>query len=352
VPWLVACAATVAAAVFGWWIGHASIAVEEPIPPSVSKPKPIVPVSVDRPIAVRLAELDVLLASAESPSERVDGVARLANELEEEAFRLARQGPMENLPQVVSLYSVVAEGGLTGQMRTLTAEQREQIVPFLVEQLQATESRAQTEAKNALPTLAEQFQRLVHSARDTVALLKGVAQTKQSPALPAGEDLLSRLVRLGLRLAEEGDPLRRAEVSLDLSAHLTQAIVLLSADGHTEQAVQLGEQLGELMDQGVADNLDRVSAADPDPERKVAVERVRQQAIQATTMLEKNLAQAPAAARAGLEQAMEASRDGRDRAVKGGKPKDKAPNKVHGPPWKRDKDAPGKVPPGHQKPRR
>ena len=75
----------------------------------------------------------------------------------------------------------------------------------------------------------------------------------------------------------------------------------------------------ELLEGGVADNLEREAARGPAPDRLAEAERVRQRAAQATDVLERNLSRAPAAARPGLERALGASARGRDRVLKGGK---------------------------------
>jgi hypothetical protein len=78
------------------------------------------------------------------------------------------------------------------------------------------------------------------------------------------------------------------------------------------------------------------------------VTSVRERAGRATEVLERNLAKAPAAARAGLERALVASDTGRGQVT--GKGASRPPG--GGPPWKKgDGEHPGKgsIPPGWQK---
>jgi hypothetical protein len=151
------------------------------------------------------------------------------------------------------------------------------------------------------------------------------------------------LVLQGLRLAEAPEPLRRAEVASELGQQLAQAVVLLAAGGDADQAADLGAALGELMDVGVAANLERAEKADLKGERRAEAEQVRRRVAQTGEALERNLEAVPEAARAGLERALRRSAPGWERSQNKGKGKGK------GPPWLRDgKDA--QAGPAHPKP--
>ncbi len=176
-----------------------------------------------------------------------------------------------------------------------------------------------------------------------------VAEAEPLPPVNGGQPLLAALVSGGLRLAEESDPLRRAEVSSALAGLLAQAIVLLSARGDAEQADELGTAMGELLYVGVTSNLDRVAATAPPGARAAEAEQVRRRAAQAQAVLEQNLEQATGPARAGLQRALQASRHGAERAAQGGPGKGKS----KGPPWLRDnpeEEPKGKGRPPHGKP--
>src|SRR5262249_7925215 len=135
-------------------------------------------------------------------------------------------------------------------------------------------------------------------------------------------DLLGVLVLQGIDLAEEKDPLRRAQTCNEVADHLVQGILLASSGGDTVRAEKLGGFLGSVMDRGVATNLDRFQAtASPDDARIQEMEKIDQKADETVGVLEKNLEKAPAVAQVGLKKAIEASKSKHD--AKGRKPKGK-----------------------------
>lgn len=149
-------------------------------------------------------------------------------------------------------------------------------------------------------------------------------------------DLLGTLVLQALPLAEEDDPLRRADHCNAVAEQLVQGILLASSDGDTTRAEQLGGLLGEVLDRGIAPNLERIDLQDADPPRLADAERVEQRSGQAVEVLQRNLEKAPPAAQPGLQKALEAV----------GKEKPPGhPGKGKG---KKDK-APKALPPGLQK---
>src|SRR5205807_1845156 len=114
-----------------------------------------------------------------------------------------------------------------------------------------------------------------HLAGDPQAKLPEPAAPSWQPARTSTtRDLLAALVVQGLRLAEETDPLRKADVCNDVADHLVQSIVLASAGGDTERADKLGGLLGSVMDQGVASNLSKVETANPEDARVQEAEKV------------------------------------------------------------------------------
>ncbi len=343
----------------GWILGHEALWNSTPSTqgPAAASRLPVARVSLS-PIVPRVAEQDVRLAASMTPADQLDGLIRMANVLKDEAFRLAQGGPRDELVLVAQLYDQVIRRGMVGRVKSLNPEQRRTMIAPLVEQLQGTATRVEGLSASILPAMAELLRPVSKTAREGSALLMdpgaGASETT-SLANVSGQALVAVLVLSGLRLVEESDPLRRANLSSELGQELTQTIALLSANGEEEQASELGVTLGELMDRGVAGNLDRVEADDVKGGRRAEVEQVRQRAAQTTTVLERNLAQAPAAARPGLQRALQASKQGRDRATKG-VPKGQGKPDHTGPPWLREgkEDGPrqhGKsgVPPGLQK---
>lgn len=95
----------------------------------------------------------------------------------------------------------------------------------------------------------------------------------------------------GLRLAEESDPLQRAECCSDLADHLLQAIVTASVKGDQHNVSALGKHLGEFVERGVSANLARVPNDDP---RVAELKNVMQRTNQIMSALDQTLEQAAA----------------------------------------------------------
>jgi hypothetical protein len=264
----------------------------------------------------RTAGQDVRLAHALTPAEQIDTLMEMADDLRGEAVRLAdprsgAPGSADELALLAELYGQVVRRGIGGRARVLPREARLALVPSLVQRLQRTEKDLTVLSENLLPARAHYLQPISRSAQEVAVQLR--EEPKAPPGHPeainwtGARPLLATLVLAGLRLAEEPDPLRRAEVASDLAQQLALTVALVSAEDDSQQVAELGSTLGHLMEQGVAGNLDRAEEADPKGSRRAEAEQVRQRAAQATATLERNLAHAPPAARAGLQRALEAS---------------------------------------------
>ena len=142
----------------------------------------------------------------------------------------------------------------------------------------------------------------------------------------ASPKLLADLVGHGLRLAEQDDPLDRADSGAAVVDTLTQAIVNSSDTSDADAMAKLGGYVAQFRSEAVKDNLDQVAVDDLDRQGQADLDRVRQRSVAAMGLLEKTAQQAPEAARPGLVRALEAAQ-GKDA------PKDK-------PPPKQNKDKP------------
>src|SRR5262249_53783156 len=160
--------------------------------------------------------------------------------------------------------------------------------------------------------------------------------------------LLAALVCHGLRLADEADPLHRAAICSEVAEILAPNIVVLSMQGNAQETRDLGASMGDLVERGVASNLEQVEDAEPTEAQQEQAERIRRRTAQAAEVLEQNLAQAPPAARAGLQRAIEASGKGRDKALQPNKNKAKGKG-VKNAPGPHKEPAPKSKSKGHQK---
>jgi hypothetical protein len=106
------------------------------------------------------------------------------------------------------------------------------------------------------------------------------------------QSLVQKLVAGGLRLAKEEDHLRRAQYCNDLAKNLADEIRQAADDHDGDRAVELGRHLQEMLQTGVAANLDRERAQiPPGSSREPELGAVRQQTESFISLLLEDLAQ-------------------------------------------------------------
>src|SRR5205807_1487309 len=162
------------------------------------------------------------------------------------------------------------------------------------QQLQETVSAAERAARESAPAARPSLETVRTTARGAVAALRGGPSNEPPPPAelpPAADgrrDLLGLLVAQGLRRAEDDDPLCRADYCADIGDSLAQTILL--ADGpDAEEAGNLGRQLGDVLDRGVAANLRQVDTGEDDAERLAEFRRVSERGSRAVAVLRQKL---------------------------------------------------------------
>jgi hypothetical protein len=183
-----------------------------------------------------------------------------------------------------------------GRSRALPAEEKDRLVPPLLQKLQETEASVEQTAAAARPAVGDFIRPLGLTAR---AGSKGLLDLQEPllpdwrtpPPAPPGtpQALLSALVVHGLLLAEEDDPLRRADYCGDMANHMVQAIVLASARGDQDSATRLGKQLGSVLDRGVTPNLGRFQAKDPQDPNLAELKQLIEKLVPAIQALEQGV---------------------------------------------------------------
>jgi hypothetical protein len=302
--------------------------------------------SVETAILIRAMKCDVRLAEATDVAEQLTVLSLLAGGLKDEAIRLARRGSTQNLVPVAEVYERLLHDGIVRRAAALPDGKKAALVAPLVRQLRANDDEVRQTALDSLPVVADMLQPLRFASRDSADLLESGRQPAEGsgPAVPArgSRPLLVSLVLQGLKLADETDPLRRADLCSELAALLTPALVVLAAGGDVQQAEEMGGCLGDLLERGVANNLDQAEKEDVQGVRQADLEEVRQRSVQAAVVVEQNLEEAPPAAQPALRRVADASAEGRERVLQPGKPKSK-PGRP-GPPGK----GKANVPPGQR----
>jgi hypothetical protein len=161
-------AAGLAAAVLvvaGWWVLTARNSPQVVVHPC--KPAP-------DPLLANLLQHDLRLARAESPRERVQALADLADELHGETRTQARAAASDNLQTLAVLYGRVVRQGILTQAAALPADERDDVLPSIADRLGRTEKEAEQLAQQAPAGVADPLKQIARAAREGQASLRGV----------------------------------------------------------------------------------------------------------------------------------------------------------------------------------
>jgi hypothetical protein len=271
-------------------------------------------------VATRLLRRDMALAESFTAPEQLWELAGMARDLREEAIRQVQAESPPDLTLVASLYQRVLRVGIVGRANVLPDDTSRSLLRPLREELRGAADETDRLAAAALPDRAETLRAMSATARDVSESLAEPARADPVRAperLTAAQPLLEVLVLHGLLLVAEDDPLRRAAQGNEVVGILTEKF--RAADAASDvRLVSLSDQFSALLERTVASNLDRADADAIEPERVAEIERARRRADEATDALERNLEDAPPAAREGLEKAVKAVKN---------KPKDKSKGK-------------------------
>jgi hypothetical protein len=156
----------------------------------------------------------------------------------------------------------------------------------------------------------------------TCALLLVADDPQGRLAPPTPAELLQTVVARSLLLADEEDPLRRANHCTEVADSLARAITQASARGQTDEALRLSRYLGQLMDRGVVRNTVVASPEEEDGRRLAEWAQASWRAGLISATLEREL-QEHALPSVPVKQIVEDSRKGWEHAWEKGKGKGK-----------------------------
>ncbi len=265
----------------------------------------------DGDLRTRLLQRDLSLAEAKAPAEQLEALTGMAFDLKRESVRQAGRIDNADLMRLAVLYERVLSDGILPRARAMPMKERQQRLPALAQELRQTKAEAEQAALQK-PTAAEPLNRLAHAAEEASGILEGPMldlPMKKSKAPEVTVLLIDTLVVQGIRLADETDPLKHAEVCTDLEDTLVQTIVDASQSNRDrDEMLKLGAYLG-AMARAVASNLARVDKEHLDKEHLVAFERVQHHADDTMAEFRRKAQSAPAPSRPCLKQAVEASQD-------------------------------------------
>jgi len=348
-------AAAVAASLLfaiGWLVGRSSVSPTEPIDPLRQTPLvrngDATRTGDENAFILRVIKHDVHLATAVAADEKLAVLHQLADDLKDETLRAARQGAPDKVPPLAESYQRVVREGIVRWAALLPAEKRPGLVDTVLRRVRQAQAEVEAVAHAALPIVADVLQPMATTTQESSRRIENNQPAEEakpfSDKIMQAFPLLAELIQRGLKLAEETDPLRRAEICSNLARRLTPTFVLLSARDDTALAEVAGACFADLLEWGVAHNLDTAARQDEKQTRHADVDKVRQQSAEVLDVLERNVAQAPADAKEGLAQALAATAPAKERLAHPGKDNSQ-------PPWQRENaksggKGKGHVPPG------
>ncbi|GIW80678.1 MAG: hypothetical protein KatS3mg105_2485 [Gemmatales bacterium] len=275
----------------------------------------------------KILEHHLALARTTDPHKQLQTLSQLADDLRLEAEKAAQDSRVNDLVRIASLYDSVVRHGVVGRAFVLPAADRQTVVGPIARQLQQTQHRLGPLAEQAVPAVASIITTMQESAKAAQSRLREAA-----PAEPlnisSSPEIVTTLVYHGLLLANEEDPLLRAEHCSDVADSLVRWILQASAEGDAEMASELGAFLSDVTLIGIEENLSRVEPEKIDIPSRRRFEELKQKANKAKEVLQQNLERAPKSAQFGLQRALEATQRGRPagrQQPNGGKQKGKGP---------------------------
>jgi hypothetical protein len=264
----------------------------------------------DGDLRTRLLERNLRLAEARAVIEQLDALSGMATDLRRESLQQAGRVDNADLSRLAVLYERVIREGVLPRARALAADEQKERVPALVAELRETERDA-IETAEKKPAAAEPLRRLARTAGDASHVLENPRlelPTRPSKVPEPPAFLVETLVVQGLKLADEPDPLKRADVCTDVADSLMRTIMEASQAGKDRKEMEkLGSYFGAVMVRAVFRNLDRVEVSQSDKKRQAEYRRVRQRADDTMQGLKQKLEEAPPPTREAIQQAYEAS---------------------------------------------
>lgn len=299
--------------------------------------------SAELRLLASLIDNHIQLATAESPDTRCALVADLSELLWREMVRQAAAEPTPNLLLLQGLYSSVTMNVLP-RCVTILGPEDEPLRDRIVSTLKARKEDSLQMTKGALPVVNElifQAGELSDEVSEWIASGK-IPPEAGRPGLPAvlPNDLLATTVAQSLKLAEEEDPLRRADQSNELANHLSQLIIFTSLGGDSDASEELGTYLGDVIDYGVMANLARYEPKGDDDPRGMEYEQIKKHSERAVKALQRNLRHALGSVKKSLERALDAKEHGKKKRPPHDKPKGPPHDKPKGPPHAKPKGPP------------
>ncbi len=264
--------------------------------------------TVSGPVEDRVLSRHLVLSETREPERRVSALNDMATDVREESMVSARKGATDDLSLLVWLHARILHEGVLRSARALPGNNRFTMTPIL-EQLERAEQSVEKLARNSPHAVSGSLHQLGQQVHDTLIALRGgpdgAAPAAQPPAVVSKRSLLQMLVVSSLQVAQEEDPVKRAEHSTDVAGRLADTLVEQAGKGDADDAKRLAESLEKVMERGVQGNLDNLDLDKMDDVRRKQVDRVQERAEAAMQKLQPNLLQMPIEAQKNLIRALE-----------------------------------------------
>jgi hypothetical protein len=164
-------ALAIAAAVLlllGWW------AVQPPAAPPPERPPTERP--ADDPLLAKLVRRDVQLARADTPRERLEILANLADDLHDESRALALAATGDGLEDLARLYEQVVRGGIVKQAEALPAAERRLLLRPIGRRLDGAAGATERLLRQVPPEYAPPLRAMVAAAREAYRRLRDLQE--------------------------------------------------------------------------------------------------------------------------------------------------------------------------------
>src|SRR5260370_294932 len=138
-------------------------------------------------------------------------------------------------PLLTALYERILRQGIAGRVAALPPDQKADLAKSAAGRLRASDAEVEAVARESVPVVAEMLRPMQVAARESADRLEAEhppAADNRRPVFRGGPaPLLTVLVYQGLRLADETDLVRRADLCAELASFLAPAVVVLCAAG-------------------------------------------------------------------------------------------------------------------------
>ncbi len=265
---------------------------------------------VQGPVEDRVVARHLVLSETREPSRRLNALNDMATDVREESLASARQGASDDVAFLVWLHSRILHDGVLRSVRDLPSNARSLVAPIL-HQLQQAEKGVAALMRNSPQQVASSLSQLGEQVRETIAALQGgpdsAPPAAAPPAVVTKRSLLQVLVVSSLQVAQEEDPVKRAEHSTDVAGRLADTLVEQAGKGVSDETNRLAESLEKVMERGVQGNLDKLDVDEMDDVRRKQFDRVQKRAGAAVQKVQPNMQQLPREAQLTLLRALELS---------------------------------------------